>query len=117
MLIKELGVYYAIHVIECWEHLKIALVYLKREQNIYGRQMEKLRHYLEEKMTTTTLKPEVTNFLLSVAVKMAEQETPERKERSLGQIAQKLGELGEWELMRSLNCHRERFAECLRMAE
>ena len=64
-----------------------------------------------------TLRPAVTEFLLSTAVWMAEQSTPGRDEASLGQIAQRLGELGELHLLRSLNAHRERIATCLRMAQ
>ena len=67
-------------------------------------------------MAPTALKGTVTEFLLSTAVRMAEQITPGRDEASLGQIAQRLGELGELDMMRSLNCHRDRFQECLRLA-
>ena len=63
-----------------------------------------------------TLRPEVAEMLLSTAVRMAESNTPGRDEASLGQIAQRLGELGELDMMRSLNCHRDRFQECLRLA-
>ena len=62
-----------------------------------------------------SLRPDVVEFLLSVAVRMAEATTPGRDEASLGQIAQRLGELGEWDLMRSLNAHRERMTTALRM--
>ena len=60
---------------------------------------------------------EVQESLLKVAVRMAEVKNPERQEATLGEIAQRLGELGEWEMMRSLNAHRERFLTCLRMSE
>ena len=62
-----------------------------------------------------TLRPAVTEFLLSTAVRMAEVKTPGRDEATLGEIAQRLGELGELHLLRSLNCHRERFQTCLNM--
>ena len=60
---------------------------------------------------------EVQETLLKVAVKMAEVKNPERQEATLGEIAQRLGELGEWDMMRSLNAHRERLLTALRMAE
>lgn len=62
-----------------------------------------------------SLTPEITESLLMVAVKMAEVRTPGREELTLGEIAQRLGELGEWDMMRSLNAHRERFQTCLNM--
>ena len=58
---------------------------------------------------------EVQDSLLKVAVRMAEVRNPERQEATLGEIAQRLGELGEWEMMRSLNAHRNRFQTCLNM--
>jgi len=58
---------------------------------------------------------EVQETLLKVAVRMAEAKTPGRDESTLGEIAQRLGELGELHLMRSLNAHRERFQTALRM--
>ena len=61
--------------------------------------------------------PEVQETLLRVAVKMAEVRHPERQEATLGEIAQRLGELGEWEMMRSLNAHRCRINTCLNMGE
>ena len=60
---------------------------------------------------------EVQETLLKVAVKMAEVKTPGRDEVTLGEIAQRLGELGELGFMRSLNAHRDRFLTCLRMGE
>ena len=68
-------------------------------------------------MSTTGLVKEVVNtLLLSTAVRMAECRTPGRDEASLGEIAQRLGELGELDMMRSLNAHRERFQTCLGLA-
>ena len=58
---------------------------------------------------------EVRENLLMVAMAMAEVETSGREEATLSQIAQRLGELGELHLMRSLNVHRERFQTALRM--
>lgn len=63
------------------------------------------------------LTDEVKENLLTIAVKMAEIRTPRREEATLGEIAQRLGELGEWQMMRSLNAHRERFQTVLRMGE
>ena len=60
---------------------------------------------------------EVQETLLKVAVRMAEVKNPERQEATLGEIAQRLGELGEWEMMRSLNAFRERIQTALRMGE
>jgi len=60
---------------------------------------------------------EVRENLLMVAMAMAEVETSGREEATLGQIAQRLGELGELHLMRSLNAHRERFQTALRLWE
>ena len=60
---------------------------------------------------------EVAENMLSIAVKMAEIRTGERDEATLGEIAQKLGELGEIKLMADLNAHRERMQTALRMAE
>ena len=60
---------------------------------------------------------EVQETLLRVAVKMAEVKTPGRDEATLGEIAQRLGELGEWGMMRSLNAFRERIQTSLRMGE
>ena len=51
------------------------------------------------------------------AVRMAEVKTPGRDEATLGEIAQRLGELGEWGMMRSLNAFRERIQTALRMGE
>ena len=64
-----------------------------------------------------SLQPDVIEFLLSVAVKMAEVKNPERQEATLGEIAQWLGELGEWGMMRSLNAYRDRILTVLRMGE
>src|SRR3990167_4743482 len=60
---------------------------------------------------------EVQEMLLKVAVRMAEVKTPGRDESTLGEIAQRLGELGELDFMRSLNAHRERMITCLRMSD
>ena len=59
----------------------------------------------------------LNDVLLRTAVKMAEVKHPQRNEATLGEIALRLGELGEVHLLRSLNYHRARFQECLRMAE
>ena len=66
-----------------------------------------------EQMITT----EVQETLLKVAVRMAEVKTPGRDEATLGEIAQRLGELGEWDMMRSLNAHRDRMLTVLRMSD
>jgi len=58
---------------------------------------------------------EVRENLLMAAMAMAEVETLGREEATLGQIAQRLGELGELRLMQSLNAHRERFQTALRI--
>ena len=60
---------------------------------------------------------EVQETLLKVAVRMAEAKTPGRDESTLGEIAQRLGELGEWGMMRSLNSHRDRMLSVLRMSD
>ena len=60
---------------------------------------------------------EVKENLLTIAVKMAEVKTPGREEATLGEIAQRLGELGEWAMMRSLNSHRDRMLTVLRMSD
>ena len=60
---------------------------------------------------------EVQETLLKVAVRMAEAKTPGRDESTLGEIAQRLGELGEWDMMRSLNSYRDRLLTVLRMGE
>lgn len=60
---------------------------------------------------------EIQESLLKVAVRMAEVKTPGRDEMTLGEIAQRLGELGELDMMRSLNCHRDRFLTVLGMGE
>jgi len=60
---------------------------------------------------------EVQETLLKVAVRMAEVKNPERQEATLGEIAQRLGELGELYFMRSLNAHRDRFLTVLRLGE
>ena len=60
---------------------------------------------------------EVQETLLKVAVHMAEAKTPGREELTLGEIAQRLGELGEWGMMRSLNAHRDRMISVLRMSD
>ena len=60
---------------------------------------------------------EVQETLLKVVVRMAEVKTPGREEATLGEIAQRLGELGELYFMRSLNAHRERLTTALRMGE
>ena len=60
---------------------------------------------------------EVQESLLKVAVRMAEAKTPGRDESTLGEIAQRLGEFGEWDMMRSLNCYRDRVLTILRMGE
>ena len=67
---------------------------------------------------TGLVKDVVNDLLLSTAVRMAETTgNPGRNEASLGQIAQRLGELGELHLLRSLNSHRQRMQTCLKMAE
>ena len=58
---------------------------------------------------------EVAENMLSIAVKMAEIRTGERDEATLGEIAQKLGELGEIKLMADLNFHRQRFQTALNL--
>jgi len=58
---------------------------------------------------------EVAENMLSIAVKMAEIRTGERDEATLGEIAQKLGELGEIKLMADLNAHRQRFQTALNL--
>lgn len=63
------------------------------------------------------LTQEVRDTMLGIAVRMAECETPGRDEASLGQIAQRLGELGELHLLRSLNAHRYRIQTILKMSE
>ena len=62
------------------------------------------------------LTDEVRENLLTIAVKMAEVKNPERQEATLGEIAQRLGELGELHLMRSLNAHRDRLLTGLKMS-
>ena len=48
---------------------------------------------------------EVQESLLKVAVRMAEVKTPGRDESTLGEIAQRLGGLGEWEMMQIGRAH------------
>ena len=60
---------------------------------------------------------EMSEFLVSTAVRMAEAKTPGRDEATLGKIAQRLGELGELRMMRSLNAHRERMQTALNLAK
>ena len=59
---------------------------------------------------------EVQDSLLKVAVRMSEVRLPDRDEATLGEIAQRLGELGELHLMRSLNAHRDRLLTGLKMS-
>ena len=63
----------------------------------------------------TQLRPEVMEFCLSTAVRMALQ--PGREETDLTGIARKLGELGEVRLMTDLYAHVERLQTCLRLGE
>lgn len=60
---------------------------------------------------------EIRDTLLATAVRMAEVKTPGRDELTLGEIAMRLGALGEWEMVRSLNAHRDRLLTALRMGE
>ena len=60
---------------------------------------------------------EIRDTLLATAVRISEVRTPGREEATLGEIAQRLGELGEWDLMRSLNATRDRLLTALRMGE
>ena len=60
---------------------------------------------------------EIRDTLLATAVRISEVRTSGREEATLGEIAQRLGELGEWGMMRSLNANRDRLLTALRMEE